>query len=144
MISPFTYTRRHPDTAHPVRATEQAAGLDLTADHDVTIPAGGTEWVCTGIAVALPPSHVGKLYVRSSLGTKHDVVLANGTGIIDSDYRGWIKAKLRNNSRQRVTINRGERIVQLVVQHVTMGIPTEVPALGKTARAAGGFGSTGK
>lgn len=139
----FTYTRRHPDTVAPVRATVEAAGLDLTADHDVTIPAGGSAWVCTGIAVALQPATVGKLYVRSSLGTKRDIVLANGTGIIDSDYRGWIKAKLRNNSRKRVEITRGERIVQLVVQPVVTDNPVEADELPATERGAGGFGSTG-
>lgn len=139
----FTYTRRHPDTVAPVRATVEAAGLDLTADHDLTIPAGGSAWVCTGIAVALQPATVGKLYVRSSLGTKRDIVLANGTGIIDSDYRGWIKAKLRNNSRKRVEITRGERIVQLVVQPVITNNPAEADELPATERGAGGFGSTG-
>lgn len=144
MTYPFTYTRRHPDTAHPVRGSVEAAGLDLTADHDVTIPAGGSAWVCTGIAFALPPATVGKLYVRSSLGTKRGIDLANGVGIIDSDYRGWVKAKLRNNSRQRAEITRGERIVQLVVQPVVTANPVEVEDLGDTARGDGGFGSTGK
>lgn len=105
----------------------------------------GTAVIGTGVTVAIPRGHVGNMYVRSSLGVKKQITLANGTGIIDSGYRGEIMAVLQNNSQKMQTIKRGERIVQVVVSPVNTTqwkrSPTHVAA--PTERGTGAYGSTG-
>ena len=114
------------DVPEPHRAHPDDAGTDLTfydlkhagESHRldaVTIVPGGTAVIGTGVTVAIPSGHVGNMYVRSSLGVKKQITLANGTGIIDSGYRGEIMAVLQNNSQKMQTIKRGERIVQVVI-----------------------------
>lgn len=144
------------DVPDPHRAHPDDAGTDLTfydlkhAEDShrldaVTIVPGGTAVIGTGVTVAIPRGHVGNMYVRSSLGVKKQITLANGTGIIDSGYRGEIMAVLQNNSQKMQTINRGERIVQVVVSPVNTTqwkrSPTHVAA--PTERGTGAYGSTG-
>ncbi|MDK8242130.1 dUTP diphosphatase [Corynebacterium coyleae] len=151
-----TYTKLHPDVPTPKRAHPNDAGVDLVAwdckpvDPEstgewmgATIPAGDTRTFGTGIAAAIPEGYVGLLFVRSSLGVKKGVTLANGTGVIDAGYRGEIKVCLRSNS-DNVLIHRGDRIVQMVVVPVDLADWVEVEHLDDTARGAGGFGSTGQ
>lgn len=138
------YTLTHPDTTPPTRGTTGSAGLDLTTDETVVIPTGGRRFVTTGVTVAIPEGHFGLLLPRSSLGMKHGLMLANTAGVIDSDYRGEIRAMLVNTGDKPMTLQRGDRIVQLVLVPYLTAIPTEVGALDTTARGAGGFGSTGR
>ena len=138
---PFATARE--DTAHPHRGSAHAAGWDLTADETVTIPVGGTRMVTTGISVAIQPGMFGLLVPRSSLGVKHRLGLANTVGIIDADYRGEIKAALVNNGDKPVTIERGTRIVQLIIQRFESVSWVQVGGLPTTDRGEGGFGSTG-
>lgn len=137
------YTRID-DAPAPRRATPGAAGLDLhTTDQEVVhIAPGATYPVHTGNKFAIPEGHVGFLIPRSSLGVKRGLVLANGTGVIDSDYRGEVIAVLHNTTNKVQAIEPGERIAQLVVIPCWMGQLTE-GELDTTHRAAGGFGSTG-
>lgn len=150
------FTRLHPEVPAPRRAHPTDAGVDLAAwsserpDRESsgewvgsTIPEGTTCMFGTGIAAAIPEGYVGLLFVRSSLGTKHGVTLANGTGVIDSGYRGEIKACLRANGPGHVLIRRGDRIVQMVTVPVNLTPWVEVDQLDETARGDGGFGSTG-
>lgn len=155
-IPPVQFTRLHPDVPQPVRAHPTDAGVDLVAwssEHSnpdspgewvgSTIPVGTSAMFGTGVAAAIPEGYVGLLFVRSSLGTKHNVTLANGTGVIDSDYRGEIKVCLRANGPFGAYINRGQRIVQMVTVPVNLTPWVEVEHLDATERGEGGFGSTG-
>lgn len=149
------FTRLYPDVPQPTRAHPTDAGVDLVAwssEHSdpespgewvgSTIPVGNTCMFGTGIAAAIPEGCVGLLFVRSSLGVKHNVTLANGTGVIDADYRGEIKVCLRANGPFGAMIRRGDRIVQMVTVPVNLAPWVEVDGLGATERGGGGFGST--
>ena len=84
------------------------------------------------------------VFARSGLGIKHGVALANGVGVIDSDYRGEICVGVVNQLAEPYTIAPDERIAQLVIMPVSLITPVEAQSLDDTARGEGGFGSTGK
>ena len=134
------------DIPLPYYATAGAAAMDLHAciDEAVTIPAGGRALIPTGIAVAIPAGHVGILAVRSSMGIKHGVTLANGIGVIDSDYRGPLGVGLFNTNAQPYTVQPCDRIAQLMIVPVVCPEPELVEELDSTERGEGGFGSTGR
>lgn len=129
-------------------ATDVSAGLDLRACIDVEtleIPAGGRAAVPAGLAIEIMrPGIAGFVFSRSGLGTKEGLTVSQGVGVIDPDYRGEIIVSLLNTSGQTRTIERGQRIAQLVFMPVFTARLTAVDALGETARGAGGFGHTGK
>ncbi|MBQ1616392.1 MAG: dUTP diphosphatase [Ruminococcus sp.] len=131
----------------PRRATEGAAGMDLYAciDESITLAPQQLVIVPTGIAIELPDNGCAAfLYARSGLGVKHGICLANGVGVIDSDYRGEVCAGLCNVSDKPYVIAPGERIAQMVIAPVFTPDVVEVSELSNTQRGAGGFGSTGK
>lgn len=131
----------------PKRATEGAAGMDLYAciPEAITLAPGQLAVIPTGIAIELPDNTCAAfLYARSGLGVKHGICLANGVGVIDSDYRGEICAGLCNVSDRPYTIEPDERVAQMVIAPVLTPEIVEVTELGDTERGAGGFGSTGK
>lgn len=130
----------------PVRATEGAAGLDLSAclDAPLAIPSGGRALIPTGIAIELPgPEVAALLFARSSLGIKRGLMLTNGVGVIDSDYRGEIRIGVYNFTNEPCIVENGERLAQLVTVPLAGLAAAEAASLGDTARGAGGFGSTG-
>ena len=132
-------------TKLPVLASQFAAGYDLTSDEeDFTIHPGEVKIVNTGIAVVLPENTVGELHVRSSTGIKLRLNLVNDIGIIDEDYRGWIYATIINNGNEPQTIQRGQRLFQLVLTEVVRAGLEEVDELPETERNTGATGSTGK
>ena len=131
----------------PKRATSGSAGMDLYAciDEPITLAPGQLAIVPTGIAIALPDNTCAAfLYARSGLGVKHGICLSNGVGVIDSDYRGEICAGLCNVSDKPYTIERDERVCQMVIAPVLTPDVVEVNELDDTDRGEGGFGSTGK
>jgi len=130
----------------PVRATDGAAGYDLSAciDSELLLPAGGCKLIPTGIAIALPENTVGLVFGRSGLGIRHQIAPANAVGVIDSDYRGEIAVGLKNHSDTDYIIKPGERIAQLVIMPVLTPQLEETDELSETERSSGGFGSTGK
>lgn len=138
--------RLSPSAKLPRYATDGAAGLDLHAclDQPLTIAPGQLVLVPTGIAVAIPEGYVGLLAVRSSMGVRHGVSLANGVGVIDWDYRGPLGVALRNASAEPYTIQPDDRIAQLLILPVARPDLREVEELADTARGEGGFGSTGR
>jgi dUTP pyrophosphatase len=137
-------TRLDPDIPLPAYARPGDAGADLTAAEDVDLAPGERAVVRTGIAVALPDGYAGFVHPRSGLAAKHGITLVNAPGTIDSGYRGEIKVILLNTDpRQTVSLRRGDRIAQLVVQRVENATFREVPALPDSARGDNGFGSTG-
>lgn len=128
--------------AVPHRGSEHAAGYDLRSAETLTIHYGETAMVKTDIAVAIPPGHFGMIASRSGLG-RRGIVVAQGVGIVDADYRNAISVLLHNRSGGDFNVFVGDRIAQLVlVPFVEM----EFEGVGKlddTARGQGGFGSTG-
>lgn len=133
------------DLPLPARATEHAAGFDLRAcvDAAVSLAPGGRALIPTGIAIALPPEFEGQIRPRSGLAAKAGLTLLNAPGTIDADYRGEIGVVLVNHGDAPVTVARGDRIAQLVVQRIPRVELEPVDALPGTSRGAGGFGHTG-
>ena len=127
----------------PAYARADDAGLDLHAAETVTVAPGARVLVPTGIALAIPAGFAGFVLPRSGLALRHGVTLLNTPGLIDAGYRGEVGVLLINHGSKPVSIRRGDRIAQLVIQPVARVTPVEVSELGATARAAGGFGSTG-
>lgn len=129
----------------PAYGSLAAAGADLyaLADAPITIEAGATVLVHTGIALEIPDGYVGLIYARSGLATKRGLAPANKVGVIDSDYRGEVMVALYNQSPIPQTVEHGERIAQLVIAPYLTVKFEETEALSGTERGEGGFGSTG-
>lgn len=124
----------------PAYQTEGSAAFDLCATESIHLN-GSFHMMNLDISCQIPFGFYGKLVVRSSMA-KRGIMLAHGTGIIDSDYRGWIHAPLYSRVNGGSVIEKGERIVQLLicpVEHVQLEVVEE---LEETARGIGGFGST--
>ena len=132
------------DGFEPTRATDGSAGFDLRSTEGDVISPGYRKVFGTGVSVAIPPGFVGKVYSRSGHGFKHGVSLANGTGIIDSDYRGEICVGLMNNSDEDYVIQPKDRIAQMAIMPVMPAEYVLCDELSDTERGEGGFGSTGK
>ena len=135
--------------ASPSYATDGAAGLDLRAAlaEPLVLAPGARALVPTGLIVHIPPGHEGQIRARSGLAYKHGVTVLNGPGTIDSDYRGEVGVLLVNLGGEAFTISRGDRVAQLVLARYARATlvvlePGEAEQQ-KTARGAGGFGSTG-
>ena len=127
----------------PAYATDGAAGMDVCAAEDVELAAGARHAVATGFAVAIPDGYEIQVRPRSGLAFKHGISVPNAPGTIDSDYRGELKVLLINHGQDSFSIQRGDRVAQLVLAPVTRAAFTEVDELDETERGAGGFGSTG-
>ncbi|MBQ1262766.1 MAG: dUTP diphosphatase [Oscillospiraceae bacterium] len=130
----------------PSYQSASAAGADLYAaiDEALTIEAGQTVLVPTGVAMEIPEGFVGLVYARSGLATKKGLAPANKVGVIDSDYRGEIMVALHNHSNKSAEIEAGERIAQIVLTPYLTAQFEIADELSDTERGAGGFGSTGK
>ncbi|MCL2049359.1 MAG: dUTP diphosphatase [Defluviitaleaceae bacterium] len=132
------------DLLVPARQSLEAAGFDLYANvKAITIKRGERVLVPTGIKIALPFGYEAQIRSRSGLAYKHGVAVLNSPGTVDSDYRGEIKVILINHGEQDFTINRGDRIAQMIIARVEMVEFVEADKLPGTERADGGFGSTG-
>jgi len=135
------------DLALPAYETVLAAGADLRAavsdDAPMTLNPGERALVPTGFAMALPAGYEAQIRPRSGLAYKHGITCLNTPGTIDADYRGEVKVLLINHGQDAFTINRGERIAQMVIAPITQPTFASVEELSETKRGAGGFGSTG-
>jgi len=129
----------------PHYATAGAAGMDILAalDKPVRIAPAGRVLIPCGFCIALPTGFELQIRPRSGLALKHGIVLPNSPGTIDEDYRGEVQVILLNASEEYFLVTRGMRIAQAVLAPVLRATWTEVEELDKTARGAGGFGSTG-
>jgi len=127
----------------PAYARPDDAGLDLYAAAPVTLAPGARALVPTGIALAIPPGFAGFVLPRSGLALRHGVTLLNTPGLVDAGYRGEVKVLLVNHGDAPVSLSRGDRVAQLVVQRVERVALAPVAELPESARGAGGFGSTG-
>jgi dUTP pyrophosphatase len=131
----------------PEYATDGSAAVDIRAaleGGEIVINPGERAMIPTGIAISSGRDDVVAIMAgRSGLGAKHGVTLANGIGVIDSDYRGEIRATLINNGREPFKISDGDRIAQLMFMPVIQASFIEADELDETERGTGGFGSTG-
>ena len=125
----------------PTKGHMNDAGWDLYAFETVSIPAGATVLVSTGISIAVPKGHVALIWDRSSMGVKG---IHRHAGVIDSGYRGEVKVCLHNTTTTMYHIKKGERIAQLLIQETPLFRLHEVDELDSTDRGSDGFGSTGK
>ena len=133
----------HPDAKLPFSKHESDSGRDIVSIEDKYIPAGGSAVIDTGLEVAfIDPEYWFKIEARSGLGFKHGVY--PHPGIIDTDYRGNLGIKIYNTGTEPYTINKGDRIAQLVVYPRITPVISEAIKTSETERGAGGFGSTGK
>ena len=135
--------RLREDAVVPERAYAGDAGLDLSACERVELAPGERALVGTGLAVAIPEGYAGFVQPRSGLAARHGIGVVNSPGLIDSGYRGEIGVLLINHGAAAVTLGRGERIAQLVIQPVARVTLVEVRELDASQRGTGGFGSTG-
>ena len=129
-----------PGAIMPTRAHPTDAGLDLYAPRTVLIPARGSAVVDTGVHVSLPEKTVGMLKSKSGLNVKKNIL---GEGVIDEGYTGPIVVKLYNQGDEDVTIEAGQKLIQLVILPILTPALEQVDSLDETDRGAGGFGSTG-
>lgn len=131
----------------PAYETIGSAGMDIRAavaeDAPMILEPGQRAMVPTGLSMAIPEGYEVQIRPRSGLAAKHGLTCLNTPGTIDSDYRGEVKVILINLGEQPFTINRGERIGQMVLAPVTRATFNIVSALDETERGTGGFGSTG-
>ncbi|MGH3431823.1 MAG: dUTP diphosphatase [Thermocrispum sp.] len=138
--------RVDPGAPIPAYARHGDAGADLVTMADVVIPPAERVVVGTGIAIALPVGYAAFVHPRSGLAARAGLSVVNAPGTIDAGYRGEIKVCLVNHDpREPITLSRGDRIAQLVVQKVEHAHFVEVShdELGASERGAGGYGSTG-
>lgn len=133
------------DLPLPARATAHSAGVDLRArlDGPLRLEPGERALVPTGIAIALPGGYEAQVRPRSGLALKQGLTLLNSPGTVDSDYRGEVGVVLVNLGREAVTIRRGDRIAQLIVQRLPDVDFVEADELPASQRGPGGFGHTG-
>jgi dUTP pyrophosphatase len=131
----------------PAYQSDGAAGMDLVAavgkSKPLRLAPGARMLVPTGLVLALPPGFEAQVRPRSGLALRQGLTVLNSPGTIDCDYRGEVMVLLVNLGDAAVTIARGERIAQLVVQRVERATLVEVDKIAATRRGAGGFGSTG-
>jgi len=141
----FLIKRLASDIPPPTRQTSGASGFDLHANVDTTVPRGGRVLIPTGIAIAIPCGYEVQIRPRSGLALKHGITVLNTPGTIDADFRGEVKVLLINHGETDFSVQRGDRIAQMIVAKVEM---VEFADIGEkellsSIRGDGGFGSTG-
>ena len=138
---PFTKTQ---GAVTPTKGSKEAAGHDLYSDEAYDIAPHSTVKVGTGISVAIPNGTFGAIFARSGIAVKRGLRPANCVGVVDSDYRGEVIVALHNDTDEMMSIEKHERIAQLVViPYIPINFE-KVDSLNNTDRGTGGFGSTGK
>tara|TARA_B100001250_G_scaffold413651_1_gene448494 strand:+ start:603 stop:1052 length:450 start_codon:yes stop_codon:yes gene_type:complete len=140
------YARLDPDAMVPTKGSLQAAGWDLYSLEESVVKKGESTMIRTGLAVAIPEGWEGQIRCRSSLGKK-GMIMPNGIGTIDSDYRGEIMVLATWIGKGNTfVIQKGERIAQMLFAQVpkTEFVEKEYEQLGITSRGEGGFGSSGR
>lgn len=137
----LTFKRLDARAVLPTRGSAAAAGLDLYSIEPFRLAAGERVLVRTGLAVAIPEGHYGRVAPRSGLATRHGLdVLA---GVIDADYRGEILCLLINTGNAPVELAGGSKICQLILEKIITPVAAWADDISETSRGAGGFGSTG-
>ncbi|HPR23715.1 MAG TPA: dUTP diphosphatase [Bacillota bacterium] len=129
----------------PEYKTKGSAGMDICAyiEDPLMILPGQRVLVPTGIFIELPRGYEAQLRARSGLAIKKGLGMVNGIGTIDSDYRGEIKIPLINMGSEKITIEDGDRIAQMIIAEYQRIEWQEADELSETERSGGGFGHTG-
>jgi dUTP pyrophosphatase len=145
-VLPVPLIRLDPDLPLPAYARPGDAGADLVArERCVLTPGGGRAAIPTGVAVAIPEGWAGLVLPRSGLALRHGVTCLNTPGLIDSGYRDEIRVLLVNTDpAEPYTVERGDRIAQLVIQRVEEAAYVVVDELDTSERGLGGFGHSGR
>lgn len=133
--------RLTPKAILPTRGSPNAAGLDLYAMDALIIPARSRGLVKTGLSLAVPLNHYGRIAPRSGLALSSGIDV--GAGVVDSDYRGELGVLLFNFGENDFVVSEGMRIAQLIIEKIEIPAVLEVEDLDETLRGMGGFGSTG-
>ena len=133
-----------PDAILPAYGSSDAAGADLCSTETVTVAPRETVLIHTGLSMELPKGYGGFIFARSGLASKRGLAPANKVGVVDADYRGEVMVALYNQSAAPQTVEKGERIAQLVLLPAPQAAFIEAEELETTVRADGGFGSTGR
>lgn len=146
MIQTVRFQKLDERAVQPQYGSRDAAGADLYAvlDTPLTLAAGETALVRTGLAVEIPVGFVGLVCARSGLATKRGLAPANKVGVIDADYRGEIMVALHNHSALPQVVEHGERVAQLILMPYLTAVYEQAETLSDTDRGTGGFGSTGR
>ena len=134
----ITETAKIPAYAHPTDS-----GMDLYADVDTIIPAGERKIISTGVRIKLPENTEGQVRSKSGLALKNGLMVLNSPGTIDTNYRGEIQVIMLNTSHEDYTVEKGQKIAQLVICPFYTCEIAEGIVDSDTDRGAGGFGSTG-
>lgn len=141
-MSHFTQTIQYAGNSDaPRKGSAMAAGYDITSTENISIAPGERASVSTGLRLALPAGWYGKIEGRSGLAFNKGIFCFGG--VIDSDYRGEIKALLANTDKEPFHIKAGDRIAQIIIQQHWNGIFDKREALSPTPRNEAGFGSSG-
>ena len=129
----------------PEYQTPGSSGIDLRAavEEPIIIENGERVMIPTGLKMEIPAGYEGQVRTRSGLAATRGLVVLNSPGTLDADYRGEVKVILMNLGSDPLTINRGERVAQLVIAPVARVVISEVEDVDETIRGPGGFGSTG-
>ncbi len=141
----FCWLHQVEDLPLPAYGSALAAGMDVAAAlrEDVILQPGDIKLIDTGFAVAIPDGYEIQVRPRSGLAVKHGISIINAPGTIDADYRGEVKVGLINLGSKPYTIQRGDRIAQLVLAPVCQARLMVTDTLDETVRGSGGFGHTG-
>jgi dUTP pyrophosphatase len=133
------------DLALPARASAGSSGYDLRAavERPLVLPPGGRALVPTGLVLEIPAGWEGQVRPRSGLAVRSGVTVLNAPGTVDSDYRGEVQVALVNLGAAPYTVERGDRVAQLVFARIAAAAWEEAATLAESGRGAGGFGSTG-
>lgn len=125
----------------PTKGHPNDAGWDLYSNETVSIPAGASVLILTGVGFAIPEGYAGLIWDRSSMGVKG---LHRFAGVVDCGYRGEVKVCINNSGKEPYHIQLGDRVAQIIFQEIPSFDMIEVEELSETLRGDGGFGSTGK
>ena len=131
----------HPNAQLPKCMTDGAAGYDIAAVEQVVVPSGQRRPIATGLCLAIPPGCYGRLASRSKLSLTKSIDVVQC--VLDSDYRGGVLVLLENRGTEPFLVNVGDRIAQLIIEHIAKPLVLQVDALDETARGTNGLGSTG-
>jgi dUTP pyrophosphatase len=135
------FKQLHENATLPTRGSAHAAGLDLYAVERMDIRPGAQAMIPTGLSVAIPSGHYGRIAPRSGLAAKHGIQVH--AGVVDSDYRGEMRVCLINHGSEMVEFKPGDRIAQLIIERCLITPAAWADDLDSTERGQGGFGSTG-
>jgi dUTP pyrophosphatase len=135
------FKKLHENATLPTRGSAHAAGLDLYAVERMDIRPGAQAMIPTGLSVAIPSGHYGRIAPRSGLAAKHGIQVH--AGVVDSDYRGEMRVCLINHGSEMVEFKPGDRIAQLIIERCLITPAAWADNLDSTERGQGGFGSTG-